>query len=142
MIPGIVRNQSQDIVLDRYAIGTLFQNLSISLDGLDREGWSTLGLGVLDAVVLYHREGWLLCHDGTEHRLVLVIHSLSAIYQRSTLYGNLALIICHLSIGNYGTDRHIEVNADDITLLDILDRQITLVGIEVSLHSLPFTVTL
>src|SRR5574344_570411 len=112
MIPGIVRNQSQHIVLDRYAIGTLFQNLGISLDGLDREGWSTLGLGVLNAVVIHHREGRLLGHDGTEHWLVLIIHSLSAIYQWSTLYGNLALIISYLAVSYNCTDRHIKMDAD------------------------------
>ena len=105
MIPGIVRNQSQHIVLDRYAIGTIFQNLGISLDGLDREGWSTLGLGVLNAVVIHHREGRLLGHDGTEHWLVLIIHSLSAIYQWSTLYGNLTLIICYLTVSYNCTDK-------------------------------------
>ena len=136
MIPGIVRNQSQHIVLDRYAIGTLFQNLGISLDGLDREGWSALGLGVLNAVVIHHRESRLLGHDDTEHWLVLIIHSLSAIYQWSTLYGNLALIISHLAVSYNCTDRHIEVDADYIALLDVLDREITLVGIEISLYSL------
>ena len=94
MIPGIVRNQGEFLVLDRNgAISSLVEHLRRGLDSLYREGWSTLGLCVLDAVVIYQRECRLLGHYGTEHWLVLIIHSLSAIYQWSTLYGNLTLII-------------------------------------------------
>ena len=53
MIPGIVRNQGELLVLDRNgAISSLVEHLRRGLDSLDRESWSTLGLSVLDAVVL------------------------------------------------------------------------------------------
>ena len=48
----------------------------------------------------------------------------------------LALIICHLTVSYNCTDRHIKMDADYIALLDVIDREITLVGIEISLHSL------
>ena len=121
MIPGIVRDQGE--VLNLYRNDTfllLVQNMSKCRNCLDFEGRSTLGLLVLNAVVIYQRERRLLSHDGAEYRLVIVIHSLSAIYQWSTLYGNLSLVICHLAISNHSTYRHIEVDADDIALLDAL----------------------
>ena len=137
MIPGIVRNQGEVLNLDRNdTFLLLVQDMSKCRNCLDFEGRSTLGLLVLNAVVIHQGEVWLLPHDGAEYWLVLIIHSLSAIYQWSTLYGNLTLIICNLRVGNYCAYRHIEVDADDIALLDVLDREITLVGIEVSLHSL------
>ena len=137
MIPGIVRNQSELLVLDRNgAVSSLVEHLRRGLDSLDREGRSALSLCVLNAVVIYQRESRLLGHDGTEHWLILIIHSLSAIYQWSTFYGNLALIICYLTVSYNCTDRHIKMDADYIALLDVLDREITLVGIEISLYSL------
>ncbi len=124
MIPGIVRNQGEFLVFDRNgAISSLIEHLRRGLDSLDREGRSALGLCILDAVVIYQRECRFLGHNGTEHWLVLIIHSLSAIYQWSTLYGNLTLIICYLAISNHSTHRHIEVDADDIALLDVLNLQ-------------------
>ena len=85
-------------------------------------------------IFIHHREGRLLGHNGTEHWLILIIHSLSAIYQWSTLYGNLALIISYLIVSYNCTDRHIKMDADDIALLDVLDREITLVGILSLIH--------
>ena len=137
MIPGIVRNQGEVLSLDRNSTFLLLvQDMSWCRNCLDFEGRSTLGLLVLNAVVIHQSEVRLLSHDGAEYRLVIVICSLSTVYQRTTLYGNLALIISHLAVSYNSTDRHIEVDADDIALLDVLDREITLVSIEISLYSL------
>ena len=138
MIPGIVRNQGErGAIYSDHILLLLVDNMGRrGNDSLYGEGWGSLGLRVLNAVVVNESEAWLLWHDGTEHWLVLIIHSLSAIYQWSTLYGHLTLIISHLAVSYNCTDRHIEVDADYIALLDVLDREITLVDIEISLYSL------
>ena len=138
MIPGIVRNQGErGAIYSDHILLLLVDNMGRrGNDSLYGEGWGSLGLRVLDAVVVNESEAWLLWHNGMEHRFIAIIHSLSAIYQWTALYSYLVVVISNLSICHYGANRHIEVDTNHIALLDVLDREITLVGIEVSLHSL------
>ena len=138
MVPSIVRNQSEIHILYRnLAISSLIQYLRRCLDSLHCESRSTLGLGILNSVVVNERESRLLAaHHCTEHRLTSIVSSLSTINQRTTLHCYLATIISHLAIGYNGTNWHIEMDANDITLLDVLHWQITLIGYQVSFHSL------
>ena len=136
MVPCVVGDECELLVLQRNAVVAVVENLCLGCDGFNGKRSGTLGLGVVDLVVVDNAEGRLLAHNGTEHRLALIVGSLGTIYYRTALYSHATLVVLHVLVGNNGTYRHVKVDAHNVALLDVLHRQIALVGCKVGIYLL------
>ena len=119
VVPGIIGDEFDgDIFHGESAVVSNRGFLCLGGDGSDVERLA-IGFFVLDGI------GWRylkLCLTWQEKMMridVAIVGPLGAIYQWSAFYGDTSPIVCHSRRGDNGTDRHIEMDADDVTLLPV-----------------------
>ena len=135
MVPSVVGDEFYgDVLRSEFAFGCDRGFLGLRLNGSDVEGLA-IALFILDAI------GWLEVELGLvrEQQVVridaLVVSSFCTIDQRSALYGHASTIVCHARTGHNRTNRHIEMDADDIALLPVaIDDHIAV--LHVAIHAL------
>ena len=119
MVPGVVGDESDgDVLGGELAFVRNSGFLGRNSDGSDAEGLA-IALFVFDTIGRQDVELGLAREQQVMGIDALVVGPLSAIDQRSALYGHASTIVGHPRIGHYGANGHIEMDADDIALLPV-----------------------
>ena len=119
VVPGVVGDESDGDILDgESAVVGDRGFLCLGGDGSDVERLA-VDFFVLDGIGWCHVKLCLTRQQEMMRIDISVVGPLGAIDQWSAFYGDASPVVSHPRRGDNGTDGHVEVDADDVTLLPV-----------------------